>query len=63
MLREDISEAFKQIGKAPGPSEVHAEMIQDSGDVGISVDETLKENTRWKKNASRIGYHCGNYYY
>ena len=38
-MREDILEAFKhlRIEKAPGPSDVYAEMIQASGDVGIRV--------------------------
>ena len=49
-------EAFKylKIGMAPRSSEFYAEMILASGDVGISVDETLPENTRWKMNASRL---------
>ena len=34
------------IGQAPGPSDVYAEMILASGDVGISVDGTLPEYTR-----------------
>ena len=36
-------EAFKymKIGMAPGPTEVYAEMILASGDVGIRVQMTL----------------------
>ena len=39
VLREGIMEAFKHltIGKALGPTEVYAEMILASGDVGIRV--------------------------
>ena len=39
MMREETMEAFKylKIGKAPGPTEVYAEMILASGDVGIIV--------------------------
>ena len=39
VTREEIMEAFKhlKIGKAPGPTEVYAEMILASGDVGIRV--------------------------
>ena len=39
VVREEIMEAFKylKIGKASGPSEVYAEMILASGDVGIRV--------------------------
>ena len=38
-MRKDIIEAFKylKIGKAHGPTEVYAEMILASGDVGIRV--------------------------
>ena len=57
--------AFKQlkIVKAPGPSEVYVEMILASGDVGIRVLMTLPENTRLKRNASRLGYQCCNSYF
>ena len=39
MMREDIAEAFKhfEIGKAPGPSEVYAEMIIASGMLELDV--------------------------
>ena len=39
VMREEIMEAFKylKIGKTPGPTEVYAEMILASGDVGIRV--------------------------
>ena len=39
VMREEIMEAFKylKIGKAPGPTEVYAEMILASGDVVIRV--------------------------
>ena len=39
VMREEIMEAFNylKIGKAPGPSEVYAEIILASGDVGIKV--------------------------
>ena len=38
-MREEIMEAFKylKIGMSPGPSEVYAEMILASGNVGIRV--------------------------
>ena len=38
-MREEIMEVLKylKIGKAPGPTEVYAEMILASGDVGIRV--------------------------
>ena len=38
-LREEIMEALKhlKIRKAPGPTEVYAEMIPANGDVGIRV--------------------------
>ena len=47
-------EAFKHllIGKTPGPSEVYSEMILASAD----FDGTLRENTRWKRNAIRLDY-------
>ena len=37
VLREEILEVFKhlKIGKAPGPSEIYAQMILARGDVGI----------------------------
>ena len=39
VMREEITEAFKylKIGKAPGPTEVYAQMILASEDVGIRV--------------------------
>ena len=60
VMREEIMEAFKhlKIGKAPGSTEVYPEMILASGDVGIRVDGTFPENTRWKKNDSKLGYLC-----
>ena len=38
-IREEIMETFKhlKIGKAPGASEVNAELIVASGDIGIRV--------------------------
>ena len=42
--------------KAPWPSEVYAQRILASGYVRISVNGTLPENTRCKKNTSRQGY-------
>ena len=37
VLREETMEAFKhlKIGKAPGPTEVYAEIITAGGDIGI----------------------------
>ena len=60
VMRDEIMETFKhlKIEKAPGPSEVYAEMILDSGDIGISVGGTLPKNARCKRNASRLGYQC-----
>ena len=61
-------EAFKHlmIGKSPGPTEAYAEMILAIGDVRIMelleslfdllVEGTLPEYTKWKRNASRLGY-------
>ena len=39
VVREDMMEAFKYlvIGKAPGPTEVYAEIVLASGDVGIRL--------------------------
>ena len=65
VVREEIMVSFEiiMIGKASGPSEVYAEMILSSGGVGISVDGILPENTRWKRNAIRLGHQCCNSYF
>ena len=45
VMREEIMKAFKylKIGKAPGLTEVYAEMILASGDVGIRVLMELRQ--------------------
>ena len=65
VMREEIMEAFThlKIGMAPGPSEFYAEMILVGGDIGISVDGTFPENTRWKRNACSLCYQCCNSYF
>ena len=51
---------YLKIAKAPGSFEVYVEMILANGDVGIDVDGTLPEYTRWKRSASRLRYLCCN---
>ena len=66
MKREEIMEAFKyvMIGKAPGLTEVYAEMILASGDVGIRVlMEPCHGILDGIGNARRLGYQCCDSYF